>query len=517
MHIRIRQIIFYAISICLLFFLIQGIVLFSSHLNDLIYGYYSAIGNSAFLATLYSLIINLASLLLAVFLIKIGCKKTHLSFLILPFFLGSVTASYSWKNVFFFQISFFTENQFYLTIGILIIQFWKIGFILTYFYFFIIQDEISKIGSYIKTYKITQGEVLRDFILPKVENPYIINSILIFVFTFFDSTISEKVFRVSRGQNNQLINDWLNSFYKISMHSDYYLAFKQLIIYSLLTMIVALLVIIMTTLIGKFIFNFYRKNIIFLEKKSIDKQREYPALFRFTVLVVLLISILYPVLKPITKYYIEINVIPYEIVKMVVLTLACALLVVLFSLFIHFKILIKSKFNRINNIRLAVLSFAFFLIPPVLIEKTSYELKSIFLFLDNTILWFILQLFWSLPLILLFSLPLVYSININSVKYDQVHKISILNSFNNNMLSVFNNSILLLFILVISIIWNDGIINSIFSDNLYSFASSFERVANGRVVDYQTANFMLALSLIISMVAILIYTRAEREIGLNNK
>lgn len=510
---RVNLIAWYALMIAVLFLLIQSILPF--YLKDLIYGYYSAIGNSTFLAILYSLVINLVSLLLAVFLIKIGCKKKRLSFLILPFFLGSITASYSWRNVLFYQISSFTENQFYLTIGILIIQFWKIGFILTYFYFFIIQGEISKIGSYIKTYKITQGEMLRDFILPKVEKSYLVNSILIFVFTFFDSTISEKVFSVSRGQNNQLINDWLNSFYDVFMHSNYYLAFKQLLIYSLLTMIVALATIIMTTLVTKYTFTIYCKNIIFWKKQDIDKQKKYTATFRIAVLAALSISILYPILKPIIKHGIEINTISYEIIKMIILTLTCALLVVLFSLFIHFKVLIKSKFDVTNNVRLVVFSFAFFLIPPVLIEKTSYELKSMFLFLDNTILWFLLQLFWSLPLVLLFSLPLVYSINKNSVKYDKIHKINTFKSFNNNVLSSFSNSVLLLFILVMSIIWNDGIINSIFSDNLYSFASSFERVVNGRVVDYQIANFMLALSLLISTVAILIYTKAEKEIGFN--
>jgi len=497
-----------------------GNVFPSSVMNDINYGYFSAIWSSTIWAVSFSLIINLLSLLLAVFLIKKGFRKKQLAFLILTFFLGSITASFTWRNVLFDEISFFTENTFYLSIGILMIQFWKIGLLLTYFYFFIIQDEVDKLGSYIKTHQITHGELLRDFILPKVKKPYLINTVLIFVFTFFDSGISEHVFATSRGQGNELINAWLGNIYDMfkSHGQSTDLAFNKLVIYSILSMTIALLAIGLTTLLGKYIFNIYCKRIVVWVHGTVTIKKKPTYGVKGLVLIAFLLIIIYPLLHPIADHGIDIRVIPYfEVFKMILLTIICSLTIVFISLYAHFAVLVRSKLSYRNNLRLTLISFVFFLVPPVLIQKASTKLKNTFRFLDDSvfdegILWFLLQALWSMPMVLLFSLPIVYSINKNRIKYDRIHKVQLWNSFRNNVLAPFHNSVLLLFCLITAIVWNDVIINSIFSHHLYSFASAFERVVNSRIVNYQTANFMLLLSIIISLVGILLYRHAEREI-----
>jgi len=483
-------------------------------LAQLAYGYYSAATNSVVSALLYTVAINAFAILLAVFFTLLKFKKKELLFIIVSFLLGSTSASYIWSSVLFYEISNIVGDRTFLILSALGIQFWKIGFILSYFYFFSLKNELSKISSYLGCYKITYGEVLRDFVLPKIRSTYIISSVLIFIFTFFDTGISEKIFQVSRGQENQLVNDWLRGLYKIYRNAQHDVAFQELLIYSAVTFLIAFLAIIIALAVSALFFNVFQKRLVLLIKNNFNESQKTKTSFYRTLLILILgIVLVYPILNPIIKHGVVYSNISVDIFETVIFTLLCSFVIVLFSLFTHFLLLKKFDFNKKATIAFLLLSFTIFLVPPAFVEKFSYLIKAKLAFLDYKVIWVCLHLIWTMPLILLFSIPIAFSINEASVKYDVIHRVNWLYSFKNNVIAKFSNTVILLFLLVSSIIWNDTAVNSIFSDNIYSFATTFNRVINNRVVDYQTANFMLLVSIFIAGVSMLLYSKAEKEIN----
>jgi len=80
-----------------------------------------------------------------------------------------------------------------------------------------------------------------------------------------------------------------------------------------------------------------------------------------------------------------------------------------------------------------------------------------------------------------------------------------------SFLQRFKAEYLLLFILAFSFIWNEGVVNNLFSDFIPSFAANLKMLITGRAADLQHAAAYLWMSIALSLISVVLWFSIVRR------
>ena len=149
------------------------------------------------------------------------------------------------------------------------------------------------------------------------------------------------------------------------------------------------------------------------------------------------------------------------------------------------------------------------LIPGIVISLLGYQWAA---FLDIgvnyiVLLWVIGHVLMILPVISCLLITTHFSVSNDEINYLFSHKTSFLDFIKVSFLGRFKGDYLLTFLICVTMIWNDPILNSILSDYVPSFISEMKMSITGRATDYSKGISYFAISLIVALGAYSVWVR----------
>jgi len=121
------------------------------------------------------------------------------------------------------------------------------------------------------------------------------------------------------------------------------------------------------------------------------------------------------------------------------------------------------------------------------------------------IVWIIGHVLLTLPVLGSFVLFNHFRVSNNEIDYLQVYKLSKTETIRFSFLKRFKAEYLLLFIIGYSFVWNEAVLNNLFSDYIPSFVSGMKMLITGRGADYEKAFIYILISFIVAITAALIW------------
>lgn len=171
------------------------------------------------------------------------------------------------------------------------------------------------------------------------------------------------------------------------------------------------------------------------------------------------------------------------------------------------------SFNTKSLTMLAVL-YGVLLVPPIVQLISGFkwlEVINVDRQLGIIFFWIIGHCMLSLPLLASFLFVTHFRVGNYELDYLRVFRVSELQKIKWSFLMRFRGEYLLAFLLSITIIWNEGIINRVFADYIPSFVSVLMRSVGSRRADYADAMTFLLISIILAFICLLVWIRSVEK------
>jgi ABC-type sugar transport system permease subunit len=466
-----------------------------------------ALSASIFFAIVSSVGIVITSLVIAIRISPIRIDShigKLLALLMIPCLIGSVGTGFIWKLT-IADHSFFFKNSFTSFLALLFIQFWQYGTLFIYLFWLNLQSIDKNRLHYSSAIRLTWKERVKDLLLPECLNTFLLLLGLQFLFSFYEKSKLEFIFRSSRGAGTELIAQWLQRNYESDSLIDTSYAFGHMAPSSLIALACIIYTIIMALLYadGKYS-RFISRNPGHSRNTKI--QLHYP------IAMMCLAFIILPIVYVTFRYY---HYVPHSVIPLLY-TLGYSLLGAFFAtLFsISFSIVARlgwpDKLNRFNRRALSflILILSIQLIPPVVLLASGYEwMRSIAntSSFNRSLLWILGQSLVSFPLLAGFSMFTHFSIDNRKLAYLNSQYATISEIIKTLFLGPLKGYYALTFLIAFSLIWNEHVVNSILSDTVPSFTSRLQQVITGRLTDYAAGLEYLFISLLLSVLTVAIW------------
>lgn len=463
-------------------------------------GMYSAAVRSVLFAFFSSILNILLSLWIAIKLKNIhqySFKGLLLSALIIPALLGDVSTSFIYKLL-LSDITGLQQHSFQKLLVTAFIQFWQYGTLFVYIIWLVIKNIPIEKFDYCKVSYFSPYEIFRDLILPACRNTVILLFIISFIFSVYESSKLQLIFRSSRGTDSEFINQLLTRTYQsasllnpVSAREEIYstgFLFFVLLLGILLIVISGLLV----------IFNLAMK-----------KRKQMPVLIHingssflfYTLIVFLLAPVLFILVHVFSNFSISFSYLLYPLC----LSLLAALVTMIIAIVTGAAMRIgwMKYMDSLNSKS----QFAFYLIlllqllPGIIITLLSYQWAA-WVNLDKSnmgLLWIAGHILLILPLISCLLITTHFKVSNNEIHYLMAHKTSVRGFLKLSFLLRFKGDYLLTFLICVTMIWNDPLFNSILSDYVPSFISEMKMSITGRAADYSRGISYFAVSLMVAL------------------
>lgn len=463
-------------------------------------GLYSASIRSLGFAFFSSLVNILLSLFVAV---KLKSIKAHsfkgllLSILIIPALLGDVSTSFIYKLI----LSDFVhlhQDSFQKLVVATVIQFWQYGTLFIYIIWLVIKGINAEYFDYCKVSYFSKYETFRDLILPACKNTVILLFVINFIFSVYEDSKMQLIFRSSRGTNTEFINQWLSRTYEsaslinpITARTEIY-SISLMYLFLLLGTLLVVVSLLLTTI------------------SLLVKHRKSPPIFSsfntsYVIYYVLIASVLAPIFFIIFHIFSNFNLSFSHLIYPLYLSFTTAFIAVIIAIVIGAAIRVgglkyMESLNRKSQF-VFYLVLLLQLIPGIVISLLGYQWAAyIDLGKSNMVLlWIVGHILLILPLISCLLITNHFQISNNEINYLFTHKTSSFDFIKLSFLSRFKGDYLLTFLICVTMIWNDPILNSILSDYVPSFISEMKMSITGRAADYSKGISYFAISLIVSL------------------
>jgi ABC-type sugar transport system permease subunit len=468
-------------------------------------------------ALLASIIIVSLGFLLALLILKVKLFSklgVNLSFMILPVTLGNISIAFICKlllgdTAFFAML--IKKGVSYQFLFLIFLQFWQFGILFTYLFWMALQNIPQKFYTYALATNFSSWQKLKDIYIPQTKNLWMLLLVIGFVFTLFEESKLFYLFKVSQGTNSELITNWLARNYQsaILINPNYakniiYNASNIVFILSLVALVILALLflfILRSFSIAKLYFDF--KNSVSLKlSKSVA----------YIISLILLAIIILPIVSTFFKLTFKIDDSISELGFTLLMTLIASLLasVVAITLAISSRIAWRKYLLSFNTKSLffIIALYLILLIPPIVIQICGYKWMSLIGYNSITgiyIIWLLSHTILSLPVLGSFSLFNHFRVSNNELDYIQLHQLSKLEIIKYSFIKRFKAEYFLLVIIAFSFIWNEAILNNLFSDYIPSFASGMKMLITGRAADYSKAFGYLIVSIALSITASVIW------------
>lgn len=501
------------------------LVLFPFILSVNFSGLNELFSNGSFQSTLQTTLLNafISAVVLVAFgftgaliLLKVSSFSfigKNLGLLIIPITLGNISIAFICKliwgdSIFFSGIA--QGSQFNKLGFLLLLELYQFGLLFVYLFWMQLQNiNKDRINFAIAT-RFSFYQKLKDIYLPHTRNLWLLLAAISFVFAFYEESKIAYLFKVSQGTNSELITNWLTRNYQTNLLVNPNFARNEIFDASAFVLIAAI-----SGLILLFLALHY-----FIKKSTALKL--YPTnqpisngsfslkkIGLFFGLILCIVAIL-PLILSLTKVSISFNFsqLGFPLLMTFIATFASSATAIFFGIAsrLGWKQMLSSFSQK--SLPFFVLLFVLLLVPPIVILITGYKWMSLIGYTSQSIIytiWIIGHILLTLPVLGSFVLFNHFRVSNNEIDYLQVYKLSKPETIRYSFFKRFKAEYLLLFIIGYSFIWNEAVLNSLFSDYIPSFVSGMKMLITGRGADYDKAFGYLLVSFIVALLSAVIW------------
>lgn len=433
----------------------------------------------------------------------------NLGLLIIPITLGNISIAFICKllwgdSAFFSGIA--QGSQLNKLSFLLLLELYQFGLLFIYLFWMQLQNINQDRLNFAFANKFSFYQKLKDIYLPHTKNLWLLLSVIAFVFAFYEESKIAYLFKVSEGTNSELITNWLTRNYQTTLlvNPD----FASNLIFD------ASFVVLLASIVGLvllfFISHFFIKKFTSIKLYPINRIKRNNSCFTKKMGMFFGLLLCTIVLMPFILSLIKVNFsltfshLGFSILMTIIATITSVATAIIFG--ISSRLGWKQALSTFNQKSLIffILLFVLLLVPPIVILISGFKWMSFLGYSSQFIIyfvWIIGHVLLTLPLLGSFVLVNHFRVSNNEIDYLKVYKLSIKETISFSFLKRFKAEYLLLFILGFSFIWNEAIINSLFSDYIPSFVSSMKMLITGRGADYEKAFGFLLVSFIIAILS----------------
>ena len=470
---------------------------------------------SLFNALISSFILVVLAFIISLFLLSIPTFSKvgkNLGLLIVPVTLGNISIAFITKLIIGDTELFSNLAQgspFLKLLFLLVLQIYQFGLLFVYLFWMQMQNIREEKLNYAIANHFSFYQKLKDIYLPHTRNLWILLASMGFVFSFYEESKISYLFKVSRGTNSELITNWLNRTYQTNLLVNPEYARNLIFNASSIIFLIAVLGLVVLFSLFYFLIKKFTGFKIYPEISYLKnlKHRSNISLLLGYFISILGISpiLLTPLL---TKFSFNFSHLGFPLVMTFFATLASALSAILFGISsrLGWKVLLSSFTQK--SLPFFVLLFALLLLPPIVILITGYKWMSFLGYNSEVtiyIIWIIGHILLTLPILGSFVLFNHFRVTNNEIDYLEVYKLSKTETINNSFIKRFRAEYVLLLIIAYSFIWNEAVLNNIFSDYIPSFVSGMKMLITGRGADYEKAFGYLIVSIGISTLSAIVW------------
>lgn len=508
----------------------------ASFIYELLWNNTDLFRSTFFTGVLFSLVVTFFSILLG-FVVALYLRPVTVlsnsgrwvNVLFIPFFLGNVSVAFIFKIVLFnsnaMQFAFDNPAKLFLLLGLM--QIWQFSSLFTYLFWLSFQSIKTSVIDYATHARFSRWEFLRDIVVPHVKSLAVLLFLMAFLFSFYEDAKLNLIFRASQGTGSELISQWLYRNFRSDMLINFDFAASKVFSTSLLVIIplVLLIIVVFAVFSGKTI------DIISNSRYNLSKANFNKSVINKPYL--LIASIVVIILLPIAGLYISLGKVFLSkafisLIQPLLLTTFAALSASLFAIFfaISARVAWPEKMYTFNNFSIFFIGILFLLliVPPISLMISGFfwiRFFDITNISSITIFWVLGHCFLSLPILGSFALINHFRVSAIELTFQKVHKARFIDVIRYSFAKRFRVEYLLTFIFAFSLIWNEAVLNRVFSDNIPSFVSVIIETISSRNADYGKGLAFFSISLFLAtlciMLWIIIIRRAKKIILANEK
>lgn len=500
-------------------------------------GLSSLFGNLSFKSTLQTTLINAlisASALVlfgfsgALLLLKVPAFSfigKNLGLLIIPITLGNITIAFICKlllgdTAFFSSIA---QGSPLDKLGfLLLLELYQFGLLFIYLFWMQLQNINNDRLNFAVATKFSFYQKLKDIYLPHTRNLWLLLAAIAFVFAFYEESKIAYLFKVSQGTKSELITNWLTRNYQTNLlvNPDYA---RNLIFDASAFVLVAAIT--GLTILFLVLYLFIKKSTSLKLYPTNSLVSNKPLRFKNFALgcgLFLTLVAITPLIASLAKVSFSLNFshLGFPLLMTFIATIAASATAIFFGISSRLgwkKTL--SSFNQ-KSLPFFVLLFVLLLVPPIVILITGYKWMSFIGYSSETAIytiWIVGHVLLTLPVLGSFVLFNHFRVSNNEIDYLQVYKLSKAETIRFSFFKRFKAEYLLLFIIGYSFIWNEAVLNSLFSDYIPSFVSGMKMLITGRGADYDKAFGYLLISFVVALLSAAIWRyiieKAQKQVN----
>jgi ABC-type sugar transport system permease subunit len=439
-----------------------------------------------------------------------------LSVLSVPFLLGNASVAFLFKLLLLDagKAGAFADSSMLFTL-LLVFQVWQYGSLFLYLFWMSIQRLDDSALNYADVIGLNPFERFRDIILPHVRSLLMLLMLIAFVFSVYEDIKLQLVFNASPGTGSELVSHYMYRQFRSDLLIGFDHAAAKVVNAGLGTVLpLALLAFILIAsglhlLMLLFFRNRWSIQIPIPTGPSISAKIP-SAIILFIVLAPL------PVAVAMNGFRMpdSLTALCAPLLYTVIAASVAAMLAIVFALAVRMWGRYRMNGFNASSIFLIAALFLLQLAPPILLLIAGFRWMEIF-DMRSTMgvltLWTIGHAVLALPVLGSFVLISHFKVSARELDYLDFAKVSGWKKIYWSFLARFKAEYLLTFIFAFSIIWNESLLNRVFSDHVPSFVSVLMSAVRSRSADYSVAFGFLGVSLLLATLCVFLWLFAQRD------
>lgn len=433
----------------------------------------------------------------------------NLGLLIIPITLGNISIAFICKLL-------WGDTAFFSTIAqgsptgklgfLLLLELYQYGLLFVYLFWMQLQNIDANRLNFAMATRFSFYQKLKDIYLPHTRNLWLLLASMAFVFALYEESKIAYLFKVSQGTNSELITNWLTRNYQTNLLVNPDFARNLIFDASAIIFVISVLGLMLLFLLLYYLIK-KSTGLKFYPSHSVTKTNSI-ALKNIGYVFGLLFSLvaIAPIILSVTKINISFNFshLGFPLLMTLIAALASAAIAILFGITarLGWKQMLSS-FNQ-RSLPFFILLFALLLVPPLVLLITGYKWMGLIGYSSLTIIyviWIVGHILFTLPVLGSFVLFNHFRVSNNELDYLQVYKLNKWETVRFSFLKRFEAEYLLLFIIGYSFVWNEAVLNNLFSDYIPSFVSGMKMLITGRGADYDKAFGYLLVSFTVALLS----------------
>ena len=408
------------------------------------------------------------------------------------------------------SFAYSSSLKLYLILGL--IQMWQFSSLFTYLFWLSFQSISNNKIEYALNARMSKWEFQRDVVIPHAKNMLILLFLLAFIFNFYEDAKLTLIFRASQGTGSELISQWLYRNFRADILINFDYASTKVFSTSLYIIIPLILVLVFLSisLFNKGILELCRNRINLVKNHFSNKSKKIKTNLIIFLLVVIIVL-------PIILSFISLGKISFSnsILKLAepayltaLATIASSVFAILFA--ISSRLAWPNKMNSFNNFSSFYISILFVLliVPPIALMVSGFywiRILDISGIGSITTFWLLGHCFLTLPILGSFLLINHFRVSENELIFHKVHKSRAIDVIKYSFTKRFRMEYVLTFIFAFSLIWNEAVLNRVFSDSIPSFVSAIIRTINSRSADFSVGFAYFCVSLLLALICMTLW------------